>query len=43
MHPTKSPLTQRDWLVLGATTFFTSGLVTGLSVMLVVAAGWIKL
>jgi hypothetical protein len=43
MHPTKSNLSQRDWLVLGATTFLTSGLVTGLSVMLAVVAGLIKI
>jgi hypothetical protein len=36
------PLTQREWLILGTTTFLTSGLVTSLSVMVAAVLGIIR-
>ena len=42
MGSNERPLTQRDWLILGTTTFLASSLLTGLSVMLAAVAGLIK-
>jgi hypothetical protein len=36
------PLTQREWLILATITFLTSGLVTGLSIMVAAVLGVIK-
>jgi hypothetical protein len=42
MDSNKRTLTQRDWLVLGTTTFLTSSLLTGLGVMVAAVVGLIK-
>jgi hypothetical protein len=42
MDSNKKVLTQRDWLILGTTTFLTSGLLTGLGVMVAAVMGIIK-
>jgi hypothetical protein len=42
MSSNKQPLTQRDWLLLGTTTFLASGLLTGLGGMLAVLTGLIR-
>jgi hypothetical protein len=43
MNSNTRPLTQREWLLLGTTTFLTSGLLTGLGGMVAVLTGLIKI
>jgi hypothetical protein len=42
MNANKTSLSQRELLSLGATSFLSSGLLTGLGMMLAIMAGWIR-